>query len=507
MFRGMQSGRRVGAALVTIAAAAASAPAVEAAVPGHNGRIAFVSDRIDFNTEIFTAEADGSDVRQITSGGHYVYDPVWSPDGTKIAFTKNDGESGTDVWVMNADGSDQRNVSQDPVGAHEPAWSPDGSKIAFATGRNARPGTGQGDVYVMDADGSNQRRLTVNDAANYEPAWSPDGTKITFTSNRHPQYPRQFENEIWVINADGTGEQRLTFDGQNYESSWSPDGSRIAFISNRDYSTEEDQTRVFHYEIYTMNPDGSDQHPVTSLDDNITGDSDPAWSPDGTQLVFQSYPDDTGWSTLFTMPATGGARTDIANTPEAGEEVPDWGYGTPPPAGEPGDGFRCRASAIRTTLSVLALEPVASNRPASPCRTDSDEMLSLPTGLPLGLGARVLGTDTAAADQGGQAEAAVASVALTSGTTTIKATGLQATASAGCQGLESSSAVASLTVNGKPARAGDQPQTIPAGLVTIRLNHLTRSAGEVVRRALWITTPLGDVIAGEALAGRSADCG
>ena len=60
-----------------------------------------------------------------------------------------------------------------------PTWSPDGSKIAFHSTRD-----GNNEIYVMNADGSGQTRLTNNPAAGLLPAWSPDGIKIAFTSIR-----------------------------------------------------------------------------------------------------------------------------------------------------------------------------------------------------------------------------------------------------------------------------------------------------------------------------------
>src|SRR5437763_1434865 len=104
------------------------------------------------------------------------------------------------------------------------SWSPDGKQIAFASAR-----TGNFDIWVMNADGSDQRRLTTNPTMDCWPAWSPDGKRIAFTSNRDGNY------EIYVMNADGTGQRNLTaHPAQDNYATWSPDGKRIAFISTRD---------------------------------------------------------------------------------------------------------------------------------------------------------------------------------------------------------------------------------------------------------------------------------
>src|SRR5437660_2773480 len=93
-------------------------------------------------------------------------------------------------------------------------------KIAFARGQD-----GKWNIYVMNADGSNQTRLT-DDSYNAEPAWSPDGTKIAFSSNRDGKF------SIYSMDADGENVIRLTNNplaGIEEQPNWSPDGTRIAF--------------------------------------------------------------------------------------------------------------------------------------------------------------------------------------------------------------------------------------------------------------------------------------
>jgi hypothetical protein len=133
--------------------------------------------------------------------------------------------------------------------------------------------------------------------------------KIVFTSNRDGN------EEIYSMNADGTGQTRLTNDPANdYGPYWSPDGSKIVFQSERDGNSE----------IYVMNADGTGQ---TRLTNNPAVDSSPAWSPDGSQIAFHS--DRNGNFDVFTMDATtGDARglfppTDLTNNP-ALDKFPDW---------------------------------------------------------------------------------------------------------------------------------------------------------------------------------------
>ena len=124
-----------------------------------------------------------------------------------------------------------------------PAWSPDGRRIAFESERD-----GNDEIYVMNADGSGVARLTVNDAIDGSPAWSPDGQRIAFDSLRDDNF------EVYLMNADGSGVTRLTNnDARDWHPVWSPDGRRIAFESNRDGNAE----------IYLMNPDGSGVVPAS----------------------------------------------------------------------------------------------------------------------------------------------------------------------------------------------------------------------------------------------------
>jgi TolB protein len=125
---------------------------------------------------------------------------------------------------------------------------------------------GSAEIFVMNADGTGERELTHNAAARtIPPAWSPDGRRIAFASGRDGNF------EIYVINADGSRQRRLTRNtGRDDAPVWSPDGRRIAFESN--------------WQVYVMNADGSGQRRLTR---NAARNFAPAWSPDGQRIAFE----------------------------------------------------------------------------------------------------------------------------------------------------------------------------------------------------------------------------
>ena len=262
--------------------------------------------------------ADGSDPVRLTDNDVSDSYPVWSPDGSRIAFVSGSRWNTINISVMNADGSDQTRLTDIPVTniavdeLSPPAWSPDGKRIAYVSihfGGNWHPDFIHQEVSVMNSDGSNQARLTETPLMHHGVmlrdkllAWSPDGPRISY-------FRRDRETQIYVVNAGGAGQTRLTDnDANDYSPAWSPDGKRIAFASDRDGGSE----------IYVMDSDGSNQ---TRLTANPRIDFDPTWSHDGRWIAFVSY--HLGIGEIYVVRPDGSELTQITNN-DSDDRSPTW---------------------------------------------------------------------------------------------------------------------------------------------------------------------------------------
>jgi Tol biopolymer transport system component len=212
------------------------------------------------------------------------------------------------IWTIHPDGSGGLNISNSSRLDAEAAWSADGTKIAFAAQDLVDEGNAQ--IWVMNADGSGQTDLTNDLSSNdFDPAWSPDGTRIVYTHQDNDTSRFQ----IWVMNADGSNKHQLVDNAGNDDDDavWSPDGTKIAFDRSSDEGARQ---------IYVVNADGSG---VTNVSNNGDSDSEPNWSPDGTKLAFAKIPgtSETGDSQIWVMNADGSSPHFITN-PDTGPEVP-----------------------------------------------------------------------------------------------------------------------------------------------------------------------------------------
>jgi len=253
--------------------------------------LASLSGRIVFSDfdDVWSVNADGSDLKRLTRAPWPEFDPSWAPDGRSIAY-RSEPHGQPQLWVMDADGTDRHRLARD---GGFPDWTTDG--IAFAPGGGS---SGRSWIAIMDPDGSG-RRVPHTDYGEY-PSWSPDGERIAFNSNLSG------DGLMYVVDADGSRLVDLSGVGQGHEVAWSPDGRSILFASDRDHADG-------YNDIYVMRPDGSD---VTRL--TRSGAETPAWSPDGRYILFATI------GGLGVMRADGSGVTLLPIEGVGEATFPDW---------------------------------------------------------------------------------------------------------------------------------------------------------------------------------------
>ena len=277
-------------------------------------QIVFSSKR-DGNAEIYVMDADGGNQQRLTNNPDGDWEPSWSPDGKRIVFRSNrdghvhfiHGLPTYEIYVMDADGGNQQRLTNNPNDDRSPSWSPHGKRIVFVSDRDRFKNDDlviTYEIYVMDADGGNPQNLTNDLNDDYSPSWSPDGKRIVFSSRRDGHFIGEvgITEEIYVMDADGKNQQRLTENRKNdWTPSWSPDGKRIAFASDR-------KGDFVNFEIYVMDADGGNQQRLT---ENRVDDKWSSWSPDGKRIAFYSLRD--GNAEIYVMDADGGNPQNLTN--------------------------------------------------------------------------------------------------------------------------------------------------------------------------------------------------
>ncbi len=208
--------------------------------------------------DIYTVNRDGTDTRRLTQYDVYTAEGVLSPDGKRIVFTSlKDGD--LDIYTMNTDGSDVRRLTNTPGYDGGAWWSPDGKQIVYRANhptdsaelkayrdllaqRLVRPS--RVELFVMNADGSGQRQITRLGGANFGPSWTPDGRRIVFSSNY--KNPRSGNFDLYMVDAaDGGNLEQITFD-EHFDGfpMFSPDGKSLIWASNRHAATSG-ETNLF----------------------------------------------------------------------------------------------------------------------------------------------------------------------------------------------------------------------------------------------------------------------
>ena len=240
-----------------------------------SSKIAFVSNRSGAK-EVYTADYDGANQKQITQDKAISVAPALSADASKLAYTGY--QSGyADVYAIDLGSGARTKILKFPGTNSGASYSPEGGRIACMLSKDGNP-----ELYIVAANGSGARRLTRTRAVGSSPTWSPDGTEIIYSSDERGS------PQLFRISASG-GAGRLVPTGFGYctEPSWSPDGKKVAFT-----------VRQGGFAIAVMDL-------ASGMARVVAQGQDPAWGADSRHIVFSEG------SSIILLDTVKGRRTPV----------------------------------------------------------------------------------------------------------------------------------------------------------------------------------------------------
>ncbi|HEX2195562.1 MAG TPA: Calx-beta domain-containing protein [Actinomycetota bacterium] len=300
----------------------ASPTATPTAGPVTDGRIAFASDRSGVS-QIYTMQADGGDVRHVSAdqSSSALGSPNWSPDATRLIHTAMNSSGGApqpEIVDRPSDGSGSfRMLQLDPSNDSDPVYVPGDAAggYVFASDRD-----GDFELYYATPSGSSPVKLTDNSANDGHPslARAEGVTRIVW----HSDADGDFDVYTSLLSTGGTlagSPTNLTQEtaGQTPHSELAPDlssdGARVTYHGNEHQD----------FDIYSLVVSSRQE---THLTTDVANETNPAFSPTGSSIVFQK---DLGGGNfdIFVMPSSGGAGTNVTNSPGA-DVTPEWGTGS-----------------------------------------------------------------------------------------------------------------------------------------------------------------------------------
>ncbi|MEA3210451.1 MAG: TolB protein [Chthoniobacter sp.] len=252
-------------------------------------KIAFAATRTG-KKEIYTADADGANVVQLTHDDSISVAPSLSPDGRSLVYTGY--KSGyADVYEIDLASGSRNRIIKFPGTNSGAAYSPDGGRLAVTLSKDGNP-----ELYVTSSGGGSARRLTRTPGVESSPTWSPDGGEIIYSSDDRgtPQLYR-------ISSSGGTGRPISTGANYNTEPNWSPDGKKLAF-----------NTRSGGFQVTILD--------LASGATRTVGEGqDPVWGADSRHLLFAS-----GGSLILLDTQTGQRTTLVSGLGKISE--PTWSH-------------------------------------------------------------------------------------------------------------------------------------------------------------------------------------
>lgn len=275
----------------------ANRPVINGGLPSvspHGDAIAFTSNRSG-SFDVYVTTPDGVELRRLTNSPASESAPHWTADARVVFSVWMDSVS--TVYAASARSPEPKVIGK--ASGRSPTISPDGTRLLFSRGQFPS-------MLLVEAalDGSNVHELTRTPSAQFNAVYSPDQKQIAFA---RADSTRQLQ--VWVMNADGTGERQLTRfaaeDGSPQWPAWSPDGTRLAVQSGR-YSRQAPTENVAHIWVIDLKSGAA-----TRLNPHSTPylDETPSWFSDGRRIAFQS--DRSGRMEIWVMNADGTGATQV----------------------------------------------------------------------------------------------------------------------------------------------------------------------------------------------------
>lgn len=239
-------------------------------------RLAFIGTS-GSGLELYVEELASGSTTKITSNGWVEGSFDWSPDGEWIAYTGKARErTYLELFVVASDGSSRRQLTDGgEIGRHvaDPVWSPAGDEVAFSAQEGARAH----ELHVIGPDGSGLRKLANSPLFARHLGWTPDGQRLLVTARNIEEPWLDLGASIWMVNADGSGANRLTegrFD-YDYSPTLAPESRRLAFVRGEGLAhSYESRSR---WGVYVANVDGTCERRVAA----VTPLPGVSWQPGG----------------------------------------------------------------------------------------------------------------------------------------------------------------------------------------------------------------------------------